>query len=120
MATIDEAIRLRVDAVKIHNLYAVRNTTLADQWERGEVQLLGRDEYVRIVADAIERLPESIVVERVSGEAPPKYFLGPNWCLDKPGLLRALQEEFARRDTYQGKRADHRPDPGLAGRPAGH
>ena len=45
------------------------------------------------------------VIERVSGEAPPEYFIGPSWCLDKNDLHRALAAEFARRDSWQGKRA---------------
>ena len=42
--------------------------------------------------------------ERISGEAPPDYFLGPSWCLDKPAVRKALLAELERRDTWQGKR----------------
>ena len=45
-ATADELARLRLDSVKLHNLYAVRNTPLEDQVKRGEVRLLERDEYL--------------------------------------------------------------------------
>jgi radical SAM superfamily enzyme len=44
-----------------------------------------------------------MIVERVSGDAPPDYLVGPAWCLDKPGLLNALEHEFQSRDTWQGK-----------------
>lgn len=103
LATAREFARLRLDAVKIHNLYAVKGTPLADQVARGEVTLLGRNEYVRTLIDFLELLPPEMVVERVSGDAPPDYFVGPTWCLDKPGVLRALQEEMERRDTWQGR-----------------
>ena len=46
-----------------------------------------------------------MVVERISGDAPPDYFVGPTWCLDKPGVLLALRQEMERRDTWQGKHA---------------
>ena len=104
MATADELARLRLDAVKIHNLYAVKNTVLADQVARGEVQLLDRSTYIGTLIDFLERIPPTTIVERVSGDAPPDYFLGPSWCLDKNGLKRALQAELARRDSWQGKR----------------
>jgi len=42
-------------------------------------------------------------VERISGDAPPDYFVGPTWCLDKPGVLLALRDEMERRDSWQGK-----------------
>jgi radical SAM protein (TIGR01212 family) len=104
LATAREVARLRLDAVKIHNLYAVKNTPLADQVARGEVALLGRDEYITTVIDFLELLPPEMVVERISGDAPPDYFVGPSWCLDKPGVLLALGQEMERRDTWQGKR----------------
>jgi radical SAM protein (TIGR01212 family) len=103
LATAREVARLRLDAVKIHNLYAVKNTPLADQVARGEVTLLGRDEYICTLVDFLELLPPEMIVERVSGDAPLDYFIGPSWCLDKPGVLRALEQELARRDTWQGK-----------------
>ncbi|MCU0878348.1 MAG: TIGR01212 family radical SAM protein [Pirellulaceae bacterium] len=105
LATAREVVRLGVDAVKIHNLYAVKRTPLADQVERGEVTLISRADYIRTLVDILEILPPEIIVERVSGDAPGDYFIGPSWCLDKPGVLRALDAELTRRDTWQGKRA---------------
>ena len=103
-ATARELARLNVDAVKLHNLYVVHDTPLAEQVRRGETRhLLARDEYVRSVVDTIELLPPHTVVQRMGGEAPSKYVLGPSWCLDKAGLQLAIQEEFVRRDTYQGR-----------------
>ena len=104
LATAREAARVGLDAVKIHNLYVVENTPLADQVKRGEVELMERDEYVGTLVDFLELLPPSVVVERISGEALGDYFVGPDWCLDKPGILAAVRAEFERRETYQGAR----------------
>jgi radical SAM protein (TIGR01212 family) len=102
LATADEVARLNVDAVKIHNLYCVKNTPLADQIARGEVQLMERGDYVSTLVDFIERLPPTMIVDRISGDAPPDYFVGPTWCLDKPAVKNAVLAEFARRGTHQG------------------
>jgi radical SAM protein (TIGR01212 family) len=112
LATAREVARLRLDAVKLHNLYVVQHTPLADQVEvaAGEVRLMERDEYVQVLVDFLELLPPETVIERVSGEAPPQYFLGPAWCLDKPGLRAAIDAELVRRDSWQGKQ--WRPLPG--------
>ena len=104
MATAEEVARLKVDAVKIHNLYAVKKTPLGDQVERGEIELLQRDEYIPILVDFLERIPTTNVVERISGEAPPEYLVGPDWCLDKPAIRLALDAELLKRDSFQGKR----------------
>lgn len=100
--TAREVARLNVDAVKIHNLYVVKKTPLALLVEQGDVELQSRDDYVETVVDFIERLPPSMIVERVSGDAPGDYFVGPSWCRDKPGILKALEQEFQRRGSYQG------------------
>ncbi len=104
LATAHEIARLPIDSVKLHNLYAVKGTPLADQVVTGAVQLMSRDDYVRMVVDFLEVLPPTMVVERISGDAPPDYFVGPHWCLDKPAILAALRHEFAVRNTYQGRR----------------
>ena len=104
METAREVAALQVDAVKIHNLYAVKNTDLATQVERGEVQLMELDEYARTVTEFIEWLPPGMVVERISGDAPPDYFLGPAWCQDKSRALAVIDEQFQQRDTWQGKK----------------
>ena len=106
METADEIARLEIDAVKIHNLYAVENTLLAEQVRSGEVVLMEQDEYITTLVDFLERIPGHMVVERISGEAPPKYFVGPQWCLDKPNVLDCVRKEFETRKTWQGKLAD--------------
>ncbi len=104
MATIDEMANQNLDAIKIHNLYVVKNTRLAEQLTAGELKLMDQDTFVQTVVDAIERLPPHYVIERVSGDAPPEYFLGPEWATDKSAILNAIASEFAQRDTYQGTR----------------
>jgi uncharacterized protein len=103
LATAREVARLQLDSVKIHNLYAVKDTPLAEQVTRGEVRLLERDEYIEILIDFLELLPPETIVERISGDAPPDYFVGPAWCLDKSALRAALDLALVRRDTWQGK-----------------
>lgn len=103
LATARELARLKVDAVKLHNLYCVKNTRLADEVLSGKTKLMERDEYVQTVVDFLELTPPNYVVERISGEAPPKFFIGPSWCLDKPAVRQAIDAEFQRRNTWQGR-----------------
>ena len=105
METAYELARLGVDSIKLHNLYAVKNTQLGEQVASGEIELMNRDDYVRMVVDFLEVIPPHVLVERVSGDAPPDYFVGPSWCLDKPGVLNAIKHEFESRNTFQGRLA---------------
>ena len=79
--------------------------TLERMHAAGEARLLERDEYVGLVCDFLERLPAEMVIQRLSGDAPPDYLIAPQWCLDKQGLLRAIDAELERRDSWQGKGA---------------
>lgn len=105
LATAREVARLDIDSVKIHNLYAVKHTPLAEQVQSGAVQLMERDRYVSLLVDILEILPAAMVVERLGGDAPPEYLVAPAWCADKTALRAAIQEELVRRDSWQGKHA---------------
>ena len=88
---------------KIHNLYAVKNTVLADQVASGEVSLMEERQYVMTLVDFLELLPPGMVVERISGDAPGDYFVGPAWCLNKSHIRNAVNQELESRDSWQGK-----------------
>src|SRR5262249_42947221 len=103
LATAEALAALPVQAVKIHNLHVVPDTPLAEMYARGEVAMLERDEYVRLVCDFLERLPPGMVIQRLNGDAPPEYLIAPDWCLDKAGLLRDIHNELLRRESWQGK-----------------
>jgi radical SAM superfamily enzyme len=104
LATADALAALPVQAVKIHNLHVVRDTPMEAMYKRGEVPMLERDHYVGLVCDFLERLRPDMVIQRLSGDAPPDYLVAPRWCLDKPALLRAIGEELIRRNSRQGQR----------------
>ena len=104
LETAREVARLGIDSVKIHNLYAVRHTPLGEDVLAGRVQLMERDEYISTLIDFLELLPPTMIVERISGDAPKDFLIAPSWCLDKPGVILALQHEFERRQTWQGRR----------------
>jgi radical SAM protein (TIGR01212 family) len=105
LATADALAGLPVNAVKIHNLHVVKGTPLERMYRDGSVRMLERAEYVEVVCDFLERLPLELVIQRLSGDAPPDYLVAPAWCLDKPALLAAIHAELARRDSWQGKQA---------------
>jgi uncharacterized protein len=104
LATARALARLDLHSVKPHNLYAVRNTRLADDVVAGRVRLPEFSEYVGYLVDFLEQLPGNFVIERLCGDAPPKYLVGPAWCLDKAALRAAVEAEFRRRGTRQGSR----------------
>lgn len=103
-ATAREIARLGLHSVKLHNLYAVKHTRLAEMVLDGSVQLPSREEYVGWVVDFLELLPPECVIDRLSGDAPREYLVAPTWCLDKAAVRQAIEAEFTRRGSWQGSR----------------
>ncbi len=102
LATARELSGLEIHSVKLHNLYVVRNTPLAEMVARGEVELLQFEDYINRLVDFLELLPPGCVIDRLSGDAPPRYLVGPQWCLDKRAIRAAVEAVFRRRGTRQG------------------
>ncbi len=97
---------LGVEGVKIHQLHIMKGTALEDMHRRGEVQCLGRDEYVGLVCDFLERLEPRIVIHRLMGDAPVDHLVAPLWSLHKGEVLAAVDAELVRRGTLQGTKSE--------------
>jgi hypothetical protein len=103
LATARHAAALGLDALKLHHLHVVRHTVLEKMYRRGDVTLLGLDEYASLVVDCLEVLPPEMIIMRLMGDAPRATLVAPAWSLDKAAALRRIEQELEQRDAYQGK-----------------
>jgi hypothetical protein len=103
LATARQLARLPIHSVKLHNLYAVRDTPLAAAVAAGTVHLPTLDEYIGYAVDFLEAIPPACVVDRLCGDAPPEFLVAPQWCRDKSAVRAAIEAELVRRDSWQGK-----------------
>jgi len=95
--------RLPIQGVKIHLLYVVKGTPLAEVYNKRGFECLGREEYVNLVVDALELLPADMVIQRLTGDPIPSELVAPAWAREKQTNLRSIQDTLERRDTWQGK-----------------
>lgn len=102
--TARDAASLFPDMMKIHLLHVLRDTPLADAYEKGEYVPMEKDEYVSVVCDQLELLPPDCVIARLSGEAPEGILLAPAWCRRKIAVMNDVDRELYRRDSWQGKK----------------
>ncbi|MDR3234600.1 MAG: TIGR01212 family radical SAM protein [Planctomycetaceae bacterium] len=102
LATAGEVARLKPDCIKMHNLYVVRETRLAELWSAGTITLPTLPEYAALAVDFLERIPPDIVIERIAGETDSAYLLAPSWTAVKHRARNAVDQEFRRRSTQQG------------------
>ena len=95
---------LPISGVKIHLLYVVSGTALADMYKKREYRCMERDEYVERVVDFLELLPETFVIQRLTGDPIRSEFLAPLWALEKTDTLKLIDKRMKERDTWQGKK----------------
>ncbi len=93
-----------IDGIKIHMLHIIKNTDLADMYEKEKFHVLTKEEYIDIVIDQLEYLNENIVINRITGDPVKEDLIEPKWLLKKFCVLNDIDKEMVRRDTYQGKR----------------
>jgi radical SAM protein (TIGR01212 family) len=92
-----------VHGAKIHNLHVLEGTALAEMYREGACRVMELQEYAQLAVTFIEHLPQRIVIQRVSGEAPRRFTVAPSWSVNKLAVMNAVQAELERRDTWQGR-----------------
>jgi len=102
LATAEEMNRLGVDGIKLHLLHVMKGTRLAEMYGRGEVQVLGRDDYTALVCDFLEHLAPQVLIHRLTGDGGHENLVAPLWSLKKFEILNLIDAELERRGTRQG------------------
>lgn len=103
MQTADTLATLNIDGLKIHHLYVAEKTLLGKMYRDGKIETLTMDEYIALVCDFLERIPSNVTMQRVTGELKGEYLVAPKWGVPKRAVLAAIEKEFARRGSCQGK-----------------
>ncbi len=99
----------RYHSLKIHLLHIMRDTLMQEEFLRGEVSTLSREEYAERVVDFLEYVPPSVALQRLSADAPEEVLVAPKWCLDRAGTIQAIEAALVRRNTWQGKKLGSPP-----------
>lgn len=95
--------KLDVQGIKIHLLHVIEGTAMANMLKKGNVRLLEKDEYVNIVCDQLEILPQEMVIHRLTGDGKKENLIEPLWSLKKWEVLNMIDDELKRRNSWQGK-----------------
>ena len=96
---------LGIDGVKLHLLYVIQGTRLDAMYKQGSYQCLDQDDYVGLVCDFLEHIPEHVVIQRLTGDPHPHELVAPQWALDRNETFARINQELEKRDTRQGRSA---------------
>ncbi len=98
--------QLPLHSVKFHQLQIFKGTKMARQYAANPsmFKLFEMDEYFNFLADFIEQLNPQFVIERFTGEAPPRFLVVPPWGnLRTDELMLRFEKLLEQRNTWQGR-----------------
>lgn len=101
--TIDYIAHSGAMGIKIHLLHLMKNTALVKEYDSGNLEFLSQEDYIDLITESVSRLPEEMIVHRLTGDAPRNELIGPMWSLKKWEVLNAIDKAFEDNDLWQGK-----------------
>ena len=100
--TIDIINNCRVDGVKIHCTYVMKNTKLESMFESGEYLPIKQESYVDSVIKIISNLNDNIIIHRINADPPKDELVAPLWTLKKKVVINSINTNLESKDVYQG------------------
>jgi len=105
----DELSSLQIGFLKVHQLQVVKDTALADLYEKEPFPTFSYHEYISMLADFLERLTPDIVIQRLFAAAPDDILIAPVWNKTRSELLNDLEAYMAKQGSFQGKKFGTEP-----------
>ena len=88
--------------IKLHLLNLVKSSPLALK-NPDYVSFNSLDEYVTLVCDLLEIIPENITIHRLTADTKRSLLISPEWSYKKRTILNSIENTLRSRDSYQGK-----------------
>ena len=98
--------RLPLSTVKFHQLQIIKGMAMEKEYREKpeDFQLFTWDEYLGFFIEFLERLNPSIVVERFTGEAPPRFLASPGFEKRRTDqIVNLIEKRMEELDTWQGR-----------------
>ncbi|OFY64312.1 MAG: TIGR01212 family radical SAM protein [Bacteroidetes bacterium RBG_13_42_15] len=97
---------LPLRSVKFHQLQIIKGTKMEEEYQKNpsDFEIFTWDDYLDFIIKFLERLNPAIVVERFTGEAPPRFLTREIWGKKRTDQIVALIEKrLEELNTWQGR-----------------
>lgn len=98
---------LKIDFIKLHALYVVKNTKIAKLYEEKKFTLIEKDEYINRTVIFLEYLSENIVLQRLVGRAPEENTVTANWNTSWWKIKDEILEKMEAEGAVQGSKCNY-------------
>ena len=103
LQTVYYVVKNRFWGIKIHSLYIQKDTRLYEEYRKHPFPLMTQEEYIEMVATALEYLPPNMVIHRLTGDPPRRLLVAPDWTTDKLNTIAQIRRLLRERNSKQGK-----------------
>ena len=93
---------LPIIGVKIHSTYIIKNTILEQIYLNNKYKPIELQNYVKMVGSIIANLRKDIVICRISGDAPKKLLVAPEWNIHKKIVINEINKYLELYNITQG------------------
>ena len=100
--TADFVARFPVFGLKIHSIYVMKGTELEHLYLEKRYTPPTFDEFCEAAAYAVARMPEDVVIHRLTGDCPKGMLVAPEWNSDKTIVIDRLMEKMQSLGYRQG------------------
>lgn len=83
-----------VQGIKLQLLHVLEGTDLAIDYRNGFFEVMSMDDYISLIKDCVNVLPDDIVIHRLTGDGPKRILIAPEWTKDKKRVLNAINKEL--------------------------
>ena len=94
---------LRVDQVKCHSLYILKQTKMGEMFQQGLLQPASMETFIERTITFLEYLSPQIVIQRLIGRAPEERSLFCSWDTSWWKVVELIEQKMMRERRYQGK-----------------
>ena len=92
----------KLQGIKIHSTYVVKNTELEKMYNAGKYTPISLENYLDALVFIITHINSNFIIHRISGDAPKELLVAPEWNLHKKLVLNGLDRILRERDLWQG------------------
>lgn len=93
---------LRVEQVKLHALYLLRDTPMGEAYRNGYISMIPAEAYVERVVEFIRKSSRDLIFQRLTGRAPESETLFCNWGMSWWKLAEMIENRLEELNAYQG------------------
>ncbi len=100
--TVDYINRFCLFGIKIHSIYVMRGTRLADMYEQGEYTPPTLDFYAEAVCYVLTHISPDLIVHRLTGDCPEDLLVAPEWNRSKNAIINTIVYKMQQKGLHQG------------------